>query len=214
MKKRILKKITVFTCLVAVLMTSVTYFGNTEKTVEAKVIEDMDSILQGDIIDVTSSNPFKYTENEYYEEIVDLGMPAVKVLQENYSNDNLDGYVAAIAILDISGVDLYEITGIDWETADEFWEAWNIMIQDIPEEFNKILKEKNIKNELEKYGIFGESLADKIISSDKKVIDFAGEEIECDVTKKQCKKQKLEEIVESSDKELDVAEQYIADIIE
>lgn len=80
-----------------------------------------------EVTNMTSSNPFDYTNNEYYNNIVKLGKDAVSVLENMYKNNELSGlnaYLSALAIQDISNCNLYEKYNIDWTTADEFYALW------------------------------------------------------------------------------------------
>ena len=64
------------------------------------------------------------------------------VLEENYHNgtySGVDGYIAASTIQDITGLNLYECTEIDWSTAEEFFEQWDATIQNLPDTFEKIV---------------------------------------------------------------------------
>ncbi len=75
----------------------------------------------------TSSNPYDYTKNEYYKNIVKLGENAVYVLENMYKNNKLMGvsaYLSALAIQDITKCNLYEKYNLDWTTAEEFYTLW------------------------------------------------------------------------------------------
>ena len=54
-----------------------------------------------EVTDMTSSNPYDYTENEYYKNIVELGEDAVSVLQNMYKNKKLSGVNAYLSTLAI-----------------------------------------------------------------------------------------------------------------
>lgn len=80
-----------------------------------------------EVTNMTSSNPYDYTDNEYYNNIVKLGKDAVSVLENMYKNNELSGlnaYLSALAIQDITNCNLYEKYNIDWTTADEFYYLW------------------------------------------------------------------------------------------
>ena len=86
----------------------------------------------------------------------------------------MDGYIAALAIQDITGLNLYECTGIDWSTAEEFFEQWDATIQNLPDTFEKIvnsdLSESDKIRLIEKYGVYGQEfleLQGSIIENDK-----------------------------------------------
>lgn len=54
-----------------------------------------------EVTDMTSSNPYDYTENECYKNIVELGENAVSVLQNMYKNKKLSGVNAYLSTLAI-----------------------------------------------------------------------------------------------------------------
>lgn len=54
-----------------------------------------------EVTDMTSSNPYDYTENEYYKNIVELGENGVSVLQNMYKNKKLSGVNAYLSTLAI-----------------------------------------------------------------------------------------------------------------
>ena len=66
-----------------------------------------------------NSSPYAYIDNDFYRNIVSLGFDAVQVLQEKNADgefSDLNSYIAAIAIQEITGCNLYSITGIDFES--------------------------------------------------------------------------------------------------
>lgn len=80
-----------------------------------------------EVTNMTLSNPFDYTNNEYYNNIVKLGKDAVLVLENMYKNNELSGlnaYLSALAIQDITNCNLYEKYNLDWTTADKFYAFW------------------------------------------------------------------------------------------
>lgn len=80
-----------------------------------------------EVSDKTSSNPYDYMKNDYYENIVNLGKNAVSTLETMYKNGKLTGvnaYLSALAIQDITKCNLYEKYGYDWSTAEEFYKLW------------------------------------------------------------------------------------------
>lgn len=93
--------------------------------IEKEILDNFDKILE--VSDLSSSNPYDYTENEYYENIVNLGKPAVFVLIDMYNDGKLTGlnaYLSALAIEDITDCNLLEKYNINWSSADEFYQAW------------------------------------------------------------------------------------------
>lgn len=80
-----------------------------------------------EVTNMTSSNPYDYTNNEYYNNIVKMGKDVVPVLENMYKNNELLGlnaYLSALVIQDITNCNLYEKYNIDWTTADEFYALW------------------------------------------------------------------------------------------
>lgn len=80
-----------------------------------------------EVSDLTSSNPYDYTKNVYYNNIVDLGDKAAFVLENMYKNGELNGIIAFISVLaiqDITKCNLYEEYNLDWSTAEEFYTLW------------------------------------------------------------------------------------------
>ena len=93
--------------------------------IEKEILDNFNKILE--VSDLLSSNPYDYTENEYYENIVNLGKPAVLVLIDMYNDGKLTGlnaYLSALAIEDITDCNLLEKYNINWSSADEFYQAW------------------------------------------------------------------------------------------
>lgn len=81
----------------------------------------------GESSNTTSSNPYDYTDNEYYKNIIALGTNAVPVLESMYKNGKLSGvnaYLSALAIQEITKCNLYEKYDLDWSTAEEFYTLW------------------------------------------------------------------------------------------
>ena len=79
-----------------------------------------------EVTNMTSSNPYDYTENEYYKNIVELGEDAVSILENMYKNKKLSGvnaYLSTLAIQDITKCNLYEKYDLNWQTAEEFYQV-------------------------------------------------------------------------------------------
>lgn len=134
-----------------------------------------------------SSNPYDYIDNEYYDSIVELGFPAVAVLEENYHNgtySGVNGYIAALAIQDITGLNLYECTGIDWSTAEEFFDQWDTTMQNLPDTFGNIMESdaaiSDKMHQIEKYGVFGRIFLEKAKEARNGVVKFDGAEVTVD----------------------------------
>lgn len=94
-------------------------------SMEDEILANFDMIASSS--DLTSSNPYDYTKNDYYKNIVNLGEEAVPVLEDMYKDGKLTGvnaYLSALAIQDITKCYLYEEYNLDWTTAEEFYDLW------------------------------------------------------------------------------------------
>lgn len=166
-----MKKIIRIAGLAAVVAVTAVFASSRISTVEsceAAVDENFELLNQSYSMEtLLNSSPYAYIDNPYYKNIVSLGFGAVEAMQEKNSNgefSNLNSYIAAIAIQEITGCDLYGITGVDFETADEFYDLWNKAIADMPEMLSDIIGNRSITagekvEELKKYGVFGEAAA-------------------------------------------------------
>ena len=97
-----------------------------------ELVDDIDSIREISPELAMSSNPYDYIKNnENYDKLVALGKDAIPELGKRIVNgsNGLYEYMLAAAIEDISDRNVYNETGIDWATANEFVTAWNKMIQ-------------------------------------------------------------------------------------
>lgn len=101
-------------------------FNYTNKEqIEKEIATNMEQIAE--VTDKTSSNPYDYTKNEYYKNIVNLGKDAVPVLEDMYNKEKftgVDAYLSALAIQDITQCNLNEKYNLDWSTAEEFYDLW------------------------------------------------------------------------------------------
>ena len=80
-----------------------------------------------EVSDLSSSNPYHYINNKYYQNIVDIGKDAVFLLREMYNAgelSGLDAYISALAIQDITNCNLLKEYKIEWDTAKQFYELW------------------------------------------------------------------------------------------
>lgn len=96
-----------------------------EEKLESEIISNLKGIEEE--TDLTSSNPYDYTKNGYYKNILKLGSDAVEVLENMYKSGKLTGvnaYISALAIQDITKCNLYEEYKLDWSTAEEFYDLW------------------------------------------------------------------------------------------
>lgn len=93
--------------------------------IEKEIIYNMEKILE--VTDTTSSNPYDYTKNEYYKNIVNIGEPAINSLESMFKDGTLTGvsaYLSALLIQDITGCNLVKEYNLDWSTASEFYDLW------------------------------------------------------------------------------------------
>lgn len=96
-----------------------------DEQIEKEIMTNLEQITE--VTDLTSSNPFDYTKNEYYNNIINLGDDAAIVLENMYNEGKLTGvnaYLSALAIQDITKCNLYEKYNIDWSNAEEFFSYW------------------------------------------------------------------------------------------
>ncbi len=98
---------------------------NQSQEIKEEISYNFEMILE--VAPVMSSNPYDYTKNEYYKNVVEIGPDAVPVLKEMFDNKEITGvlaYVSALAVQDITGCNLYKDHNLDWSTAEEFYELW------------------------------------------------------------------------------------------
>ncbi|MEE0884886.1 MAG: hypothetical protein U0L59_06625 [Faecalimonas sp.] len=157
-----IRKIFIFICGLAVAMAISVDLKKSDTTLAAEVQENFTKLSELSVEQAMSSNPYYYINNEYYDNIVELGVPVVEVLEKNYRNGyygGLNAYIAGLAIQDITNMNLYECAGIEWETAQQFFECWDTTIKDLPDIFSKIMNSDdtmaNKVSSIEKFGIFG-----------------------------------------------------------
>ena len=126
MKITINKIIIIFCCILCLCgCTNNKENVNNESNIEETITENLKQIV--DVSNTTSSNPYDYTKNEYYKNIIELGLKAVPVLEEMHRDNKLSGvyaYISALAVQDITGCNIYEEYDLDWSTADEFYTLW------------------------------------------------------------------------------------------
>lgn len=94
--------------------------NNTNIDIEVEILDNLDKILE--ITDLSSSNPYDYIDNEYYNNIISFGDDAIPVLERMYQENKLIGINAYISTLAIE-----EITGsrnFAWTTPEEFYQKW------------------------------------------------------------------------------------------
>ncbi|MFB5266024.1 hypothetical protein ACE41H_04375 [Paenibacillus enshidis] len=90
-----------------------------------------------------NSNPYDYVKNnEDFEAIIALGvaaLPELKQLLDNSEQDGLIEYIYAIALEQISKVDMRKET--DWNTGKEFLKIYTAYLKEIPNKVKRIANE-------------------------------------------------------------------------
>lgn len=96
-----------------------------EEQIEKEITTNLEQIAE--VTDLKSSNPYDYTRNEYYKNIVNISSSAVPILESMYKSGKISGvnaYLSALAIEDITNCHLSEKYNLEWETAEEFYTLW------------------------------------------------------------------------------------------
>ena len=125
MKKIIVIGVCIVLCLCGCATNQKDLSNSSEEQLENEIISNLKGIEE--VTDLTSSNPYDYTKNEYYTNIVKLGIDAVPVLESMYKNNKLTGvnaYISALAIQDITECHIYQEYNLEWSTAKEFYDLW------------------------------------------------------------------------------------------
>ena len=125
MKKIIIIGVCIVLCLCGCAKDQKDLSNSSDKQLESDIISNLKQIEE--VTDLTSSNPYDYTKNEYYSNIVKLGTDAVSVLESMYKSGKLTGvnaYISALAIQDITKCNVHEEYNLDWSTAEEFYDLW------------------------------------------------------------------------------------------
>ena len=168
--------------IVALMISLMASQGNA--TLAAEIEENFTQMSNLSVEQTLSSNPYDYINNEYYDNIVALGVPAIEVLEENYHNGvytGLNAYIAALAIQDIANINLYKCTGTDWETPEQFFEKWDETMQDLSNIFDKIANSDESMSDkikqFENYGIFGKAFLTAAKETKNNSFEFSGEKI-------------------------------------
>lgn len=116
--------------------------------------------------------------------------------------------MAALAVEDITGVDVGKITGEDWESADEFWDLWNEIIKDMPSYMEELANEStDFTQDIKDYGVFGEVFVKQMIDDESGNISYVGTDIKYDRSKFDNKE--LESCITSDDSEIEKAKSYL-----
>lgn len=188
-----MKKTLAFFCGIAVIALIINVVSpQTNTSIAAEVEENFTQMSALSLEQVVSSNPYDYINNEYYDSIVALGFPAVQVIEEGYYSGHyagLNAYIAGVAIQDITNMRLYECVGIDWGTAEEFFEGWDATIKDLPDIFGKIMNSDDSMadkiSSIEKFGIFGQYFLTSLANGNATTVELNGEtvSVESDTSK-------------------------------
>lgn len=148
--------------IIVFLLTIKVASSQANTTLAAEVQANFAKMSELSMEQAMSSNPYDYIDNEYYDNIVELGVPAAEVIAQNYHDGEyagLNAYIAALAIQEITDMNMYECTGEDWETGEQFFERWATTVESLPDIFEKVMDSDdtmpNKVNQIEKYGIFG-----------------------------------------------------------
>ncbi|NLN87893.1 MAG: hypothetical protein GX133_09925 [Syntrophomonadaceae bacterium] len=117
-----------------------------------EMMSQVDRQSNNNAITQLSSNPYNYARNNvYFDEIVEMGYPAVPLLEDyivKSPENGLREYLLAIAIEKITKVDLKTDTDKGWYTAKNFVGVWDNHLANIPANVDGILNSE--KSDLEK----------------------------------------------------------------
>ena len=151
--------------LTAMVFGFVSMKPETGTTLAAEVDKDyqgMESIVEEAVANESelalSSNPYDYTNNEYYKNLVSKGADILPILENKLESDEYDNgllaYLTALAIEDVTECDLKEDLGRDWATADEFQKQWDDVKEEVVElvESDKDITKEESEKRLNKYG--------------------------------------------------------------
>lgn len=199
MKKKIISLIVV----VAVGITSlgIFYFINKPDDVKADITKNLDLMFNGveyeayPVAGVASSNPYDSVDSEYYDNIISMGTEAVGPLEELMMSGGMPAayqYVSAVALQEITGCDMAEVTGVSWSNVGQFKEMWNSTMQSLPETLESIKNDSKLsaeekRNEMEKYGVFGKAYACKTAENEFQLGELKVEAVTDDGLRKEFK---------------------------
>lgn len=123
----------------------------TENQEENDVVTDPDAIME--VINAMmeknkmeygwSSNPYDYANNENFDNIVNLGIPALPVMVEEIEASEMNGlreYLFAIAVEEITKTDLKE-KAYGWSNGKEWLDQWKIYLRNIPVQVDYIVND-------------------------------------------------------------------------
>ncbi|PKM77276.1 MAG: hypothetical protein CVU90_08195 [Firmicutes bacterium HGW-Firmicutes-15] len=109
----------------------------------SSMMEEIDKGAKNDLATQLSSNPYDYTkDNMYFEKIVDMGYPALPLIEDYIQKSTQNGlreYLLAIASEKIAKVDL-KSDGNGWSTAKMFLKEWDRHLKVVPSKATEILE--------------------------------------------------------------------------
>lgn len=100
---------------------------NNQVDIENVIKENFKKMLE--VSSGISSSTYDYIQNEYYDNIINLGSGAVPVLLKMYENgefskNGLDANISVIAIQEIAKCNIKDKYGVEWTKPEEFYELW------------------------------------------------------------------------------------------
>lgn len=123
----------------------------TEKQEENDIVTDPDALMEE--IDAMmeknkmeygwSSNPYDYANSENFDNIVNLGIPALPVIVEEIESSDMNGlreYLFAIAVEEITKTSLKE-KAYGWSNGKEWMNQWKIYLRNIPVQVDYIVND-------------------------------------------------------------------------
>ena len=114
---------------------------------------------------LSDSSPFSHIENnEYYDEIIELGVAALPELENELQSSDISGldeYIMALAMSEISGTDVSLITkgeSYSWSNAKQFLAEWKATKELVEIDITMLLMmdnmtEKELRNKISPYGV-------------------------------------------------------------
>lgn len=124
------------------------------KELDKNINEMMAQVNKGSSNDLKtqlSSNPYDYARNNaYFNEIVQMGYPAIPLLEdyiEKSPENGLREYLLSIAVEKIARVDLKANTDKGWYTAKLFVKTWDNHLANVPAKVNEIMNSKKSDSE-------------------------------------------------------------------
>lgn len=180
------KKVFIFISgIIVIALLVIVALPKANTSIAAEVEQNFTQMSELSLQQITSSNPYDYINNEYYDNIVAMGFPAVQVIEEGYTSEHytgLNAYIAGVAIQEITGMNLYECVGIDWETAEQFFESWDLTIKGLPDIFDEIMNSDDSMEEklshMDKFGIFGQYFLTTLANESGISVTLNGEAVE------------------------------------